>query len=235
MRVNHDWLESEFGDPKVIALSTVRTCSLTSEGSRPLGIVWHWTAGKGDPDFAENLARSIMNYDVKKDRAASWHVLIAKNGTIYQSAAFNVGTWHVGRPGVIGGKRWVNVNKVTVGCELENAGELLKVANKYYCWPYYLNPDSTAITERMDPTLEIDPSRVVMLQAKFYDAFTAQQVGSAKALLSALVKEFHWAANSCAFEHSKFDPTRKKDPGPLWATELLPGIISEVLSTTRST
>lgn len=228
MRIDkHGWLETENEtEPSILRFTTIRTCALASG---PLGIVWHWTAGKGGKDFAENLAKSLLSFDPKKDRATSWHVLIAKNGTIYQSASFHVGTWHVGRSAIINGHKWPNVNSVLLGCELENAGELVKVNNRFYCWPYFLNPDDVIGTaQQMDSTLEVDCSRAMLFQGKFYDAYTIEQEASAKLLISALVKEFQWSQAACSYLHSKLDPTRKKDPGPLWSDEILPRLIFEV-------
>ncbi len=84
------WLEPGDGDPKVTRLPTIRTYRLLVPA--PLGIVWHWTAGRGGPGFAEALARRAQTYQRGIDRAASWHVLVARDGAIYQSAPFLVGT-----------------------------------------------------------------------------------------------------------------------------------------------
>src|SRR5262245_43281835 len=120
MRIDDEgWLVAEDGDPAVTRYPTVRRYALVVPA--PLGIVWHWTAGRGGPGFAEALARRVQTYRRGIDRAASWNVLIAKDGGIHQSAPLTVGTWHVGRPGVIAGRRFENVNRATVGCELENA------------------------------------------------------------------------------------------------------------------
>jgi hypothetical protein len=103
MRLDDEgWLVAEEGDPAVARYPTVRRSPLVVPA--PLGIVWHWTAGRGGPGFAEALARRARTYRRGIDRAASWHVLIAKDGGIHQSAPFTVGTWHVGRPGVIAGR-----------------------------------------------------------------------------------------------------------------------------------
>jgi hypothetical protein len=79
MRVDDQgWLVAEDGDPRVVRYPTVRTYAVAVPA--PFGIVWHWTAGRGGSGFAEGLARRAQLYRRGIDRAASWHVLVAKDG-----------------------------------------------------------------------------------------------------------------------------------------------------------
>ena len=48
-------------------------------------MVWHWTAGRCGPRFAEALAYGIKTY-TPKDRAASWHLIIAKDGPVTEQS-----------------------------------------------------------------------------------------------------------------------------------------------------
>jgi len=233
---DHGWLVAEPGaDPQVIRYTTVRTTLLAAP--KPLGIVWHWTAGRGGvPGWSTGLAKSIMTYDSKRDRAASWHVLIGKDGIIHQSAPFLMGTWHVGRPGKIGGMDTPNVNKLAVGCELENAGQLLRVGSRFYCWPYYLNPDDPVATPELDPHLEVEAHRAEAADGGywkdapggFFDAFTPEQEESAESLLRALVMAYQWTPEVCGYGHVMFDYPRKLDPGPLWLRGALPRILGKI-------
>jgi hypothetical protein len=124
------WLVGADGEPVGKRYPTVRTYELATPA--PLGIVWHYTDGVGGPGYAEGLARHIQTFRRGVDRPASWHLVIAKDGAIYQSAPFTVGTWHVGKPGIIAGRRFANINHVTVGCELENAGRLLRLGSSAF-------------------------------------------------------------------------------------------------------
>jgi N-acetylmuramoyl-L-alanine amidase len=225
----HGWLVPNDSDPTIVRYTTVRTSSLAT--IYPIGVVWHWTGGKGNSKFSENLSRSIANYNPQKDRAASWNALIAKDGTIYQSASFHVGTWHVGRPGTIGSQRWASINRVTIGIELENAGRLLKIDSKFYCWPFYVNPTVAEKKRLMDPSLEIQMERAIMHGGVYFDNYTAKQIESAKLILAVLVNRFKWKPEVCILEHSKFDPERKEDPGPLWSEKILPSLIAEIFQT----
>ena len=229
MRIDDEgWLVPEDGDPRVVRLPTVRTYRLVVPA--PLGIVWHWTSGRGGPGFAERLARRVQTYRRGIDRPASWHVLIARDGVIHQSAPFLVGTWHVGRPGVIAGQRFDNINRATIGCELENAGRLRKIGERFYCWPFWTNPGAPAYERRPDPRYAIDALRATVVQGQgIFDAFSTEQRASAAAMLAALVARFAWAREACSYGHRDFDPKRKEDPGPVWADSVLPQILNQVL------
>lgn len=224
----------ESDDPAIVRWNTPRTTSL--EAPAPLGIVWHWTAGRCGKGFAEGCCKEIDTYDPKKDRAASWHILIAKDGTVHQCASFLRGTWHVGKPGTIGTLKSPNINRCTVGVELENAGRLIKLGQKAYCWPYWLNPDALATARQPDPRYEVDVNRARPGAGGFwkeaeggnFDAFPPAQIASARKLLSALVAKYGWEPSVCGYGHVMFDWPRKEDPGPLWLLDALPGILDAV-------
>lgn len=228
------WLVAETGDPAVKTYPTVRTYRLLVPA--PLGIVWHWTAGRGGPGFSEALARRAQTYKRGIDRAASWHVLIARDGVIYQSAPFAIGTWHVGRPGVIAGQRFDNINRATVGCELEGAGRLRKTGDSFYCWPYWTNSAAPAHERRPDPRCAVDASRATVVPGQgTFDSFTSEQERSATTMLRALAARYGWTRDVCAYGHRDFDPQRKEDPGPVWAETVLPRILNQIFGGHDST
>jgi N-acetyl-anhydromuramyl-L-alanine amidase AmpD len=236
------WLEvNTSGQAPVLKIPSVRTMPL--EETKPLGLVWHWTGGHARSTvFAKALADEIRTYDRTKDRAASWNALISKDGTIIQSVPFNVGSWHAGRPGRIGGKpvmtdgKWDasawpgklygNINRVTVGIELVNSGRLEKVGEKFYCWPFWLNPDNQA--SGADPQYEILHDRAVAIGAQWFDDFPPPQRSAAVSLLSAAALAYKWTREVSQYGHLMFDPTRKEDPGPLWLNTYLPAILDTV-------
>lgn len=227
MRIDEQgWLVADEGYPTVVRHPTVRTCALAV--AEPLGMVWHWTSGRGGPGFAERLALRIRTYRRGVDRAASWHVLIAKDGTVYQSAPFAVGTWHVGRPGVIAGRHFRNVNRATVGCELENAGRLRKFGDRFYCWPYWSNRGAPVHELRPNPRYVVDAGRAVVVPGHgTFDVFPPEQEAAAARLLAALVARFGWRREACVHGHRNFT-TNKEDPGPLWVEVVLPRVLDEV-------
>jgi len=220
------WLISAAGDPVGKRFPTVRTYELATP--MPLGIVWHYTDGVGGPGYAEGLARRIQTFRQGVDRPASWHLVIAKDGAIYQSAPFTVGTWHVGKPGVIAGRRFANINHVTVGCEFENAGRLLRLGDAAYCWPYYLDPSAPPNQRRPDPACAVPLDRAVATSMGLFDAYTAAQEASAAVVLRALVARYSWSRAVCAYGHVDFDPDNREDPGPVWSQTVLPRVLDRV-------
>jgi len=224
MRVAVDgWLQRESdSDPHLVAYPSRRSFSLFTP--TPLGLIWHWTAGIPRVGFADELARSIVTFDPSTDRAASWHVLIAKDGALYQSVPCNQGAWHVGKPGVITGKKWPNVNRVTLGCEIENAGDLKMIGGAPYAWPYYVGG---SLTRGPNPRLKIEGPTTTVADV-VYDSFTLAQEASARALIVTLRARYGWLRDAFALAHRDFDAPRKRDPGPIWMDTILPRLLDEV-------
>lgn len=221
------WLRAGAGDPLVKAYPSVRTYAL--EVPAPLGLVWHWTGDAGEPGSAEKLAARIQRYRKEFDRPASWHVLIARDGSVLQSASFCVGTWHVGRPGVIAGRQFANINRATASCELENAGRLRRIADRCYSWPYWINPAAPPNERRPNPRLLVPNARAaVVLGDGAFDAFTAEQELAAAAVVGALRDRFGWGREAFGYGHVDFDSPRKDDPGPLWRKIVLPRLLDNV-------
>jgi N-acetyl-anhydromuramyl-L-alanine amidase AmpD len=214
------------GDPAAQQFPTVRTYPLAVP--EPLGIVWHTTDERGGPGYAEALARRIQTFRNGVDRPASWHLLIAKDGAMYQSAPFTVGTWHVGVPGTIAGRRFTNVNLATGGIELENAGRLRKIGTRVYCWPFVLNPRDPITAWRPDPACEVEAERAVVTRIGLFDAFTPAQEAAAAVVIRALATRYGWTRDACAYCHVDFDPEHREDPGPIWKETILPRVLTRV-------
>jgi N-acetyl-anhydromuramyl-L-alanine amidase AmpD len=204
----------------------VRTYTLAV--AAPLGIVWHATEDRGGPGYAEALARRIQTFRSGIDRPASQHLVIAKDGSICQSAPFSVATWHVGMPGVIAGKRFANVNHATVGVELENAGRLKRLGALAYCWPYFVDPQVPAYQRRPNPSCALPLDRAVATHDGLFDTFTVAQESSATLVLHALATRYDWAREVCAYGHVQFDPQHREDPGPIWKETILPRVLDRV-------
>lgn len=245
---NTGWLlEDAEGLPPLIKSPSVRTVTL--EEPNPVGLVWHWTTGRCiSTTHAQALVDGIVTFDRNKDVAASWHCLIAKDGRIFQSVPFSMGSWHVGRPGRIGGlpqqvdgkwdpiANWTgqlfgNINRATIGVELENSGGLVKAPDgKFYCWPTYKNPEDP--NSGFDPNAEIPPERAVLVGSAsggtYYDDFPQAQRDAATRLIGALVGKYKWTRNASQYGHVMFDYPRKVDPGPLWLDKYLQAILDSV-------
>jgi N-acetyl-anhydromuramyl-L-alanine amidase AmpD len=95
---------------------------------RPIALVHHATATKAS---AERLTKKIRTYNPETDRAASWHLLAGKDGTLWQSVPLTRAAWHCSTPLTARGIRWRSANRVSTGLEWENAGPTGKT------WPAY--------------------------------------------------------------------------------------------------
>lgn len=227
------WLVPDAGDPSVKRYPTVRTYALATK--EPLGNVWHTTDDVGGPNYGDLLAQRIQRYRPRVDRAASWHLLIARNGTLFQSASFLVGTWHVGVGGVIAGRRFDNINHATTGIELENAGRLTLLGEQAYRWPYFVDPQAPAPQRRPDPKCAVDRSRAVATSAGWFDGFTLAQELSAGVVLRALVQRYGWTRETASYGHVEFDPAHREDPGPVWKQTVLPRVLEHAFGPVTKT
>lgn len=227
MRLDAGWLHNDIpGEPAIRHIPSSRTSKLQT--TKPLAVVWHYTGGVA-PDQAESLAKRIRTYDRKTDRPASWHLILARSGEIWQSAPLSRATWHVGRPGKILGKQYANINRVTIGVELENAGRLKRIGRDYYCWPYWLNPEDEPEDRKPNPKLIVDVARAARFPGVgVFETFTTLQEETAIRLLQLCVKEYGWDRQACSYGHANFDSPRKEDPGPAWTMESLPKILTKV-------
>ncbi len=218
------WLEG----PGVVRVPSVRHFALTSrtpDGEPgPLGVCWHWTGGVCRPGYAARLAQRIRGYKRGVDRAASWHVVIAKQGWVYQSISFEQGAWHSAVGRVADGPQAHRVNRSLVGIELENAGRLRYLEGAWRCHPYWkarpAGAPSTDLLREADPALTVPPARRVLVAAQgAFDEFPDAQVTAAACVLRALVARYGLAPERCGFQHGDFEP-RKEDAGPVWRAML---------------
>lgn len=216
------WLRQDDADafPKVLLRPSTRTCPL-QPGVR--GLVWHWTGGPClGPAYAEALAAEISTWNpAAVARAVSWHFLVTKNGRIIQSVPATKGAWHVGRPGVVGGVRVANVNAVTLGIELENAGKLTVGETDARCEGY---PDKPIPLSRALPWGDAPDG--------WFDEFPPAQVLAATALTKVLATAFRLDRAACSSGHVTYDRGRKIDPGPVWLERHLPKLLDEVFTPT---
>lgn len=216
------WLASTPGGAAVVHVPTVRTTPLVT--GAPLGLVWHATGGVGGPAFGRQLAEHIRGYRRDVDRPASWTALIDRAGTLFQSAPFTVGTWHVGRPGVVAGRSFRNVNAATIGVELENAGPAVKLAGATYAYPFWRDRAARVPESRA----RLPEERVETFDGGLFDAFPEAQVGTAFELMIAVVRHFGWTPDRVALSHAQFAAPRKTDPGALWMRKILPGLLARL-------
>jgi N-acetylmuramoyl-L-alanine amidase len=153
-------------------------------------------------------ASAMSSIDWWKDPEAGGteaHVVIDRDGTIYQVRAFNQRADHAGRPGKA---RWRcprtkrmfdGLNSCTIGIELANAA------------------DDTKLAQRMGGALVFAKHRNGG-KAKEWESYPEAQVKACIALCQALVKRYNL---DDMFGHDDCAPERKVDPGPAFPMERL--------------
>lgn len=191
-----------------IKIPTRRICPMVPPG--PLALVQHWTASGADDSRGNRDSKALAKWiaDPKSDARASWHLLIDRDGTLIQSAPLNVGTWHVGKTGTVEG--FVrDVNRTTLGLELENLGELKADGEGLAGWPWGARAPhvSGGAGERL---VDADGS------SRWWHRYTPAQEATFERLVRALAVKFGWGAGAFRYGHCDFDSPRKIDPGPLW-------------------
>lgn len=152
---------------RVVRIPSVRSSRLTTPASEPLGVMLHYTAT--DHGTAASLAKRIRTYDPKKDRAASWHVIVAHDGTLYQSIPFERGAWHCAKGRLYAADGEHTINRSTIGVELEGHGadkhpppieQVIALERLYSAilGAYDMPPDWLALEHRKyDPSRRADP------------------------------------------------------------------------------
>lgn len=153
-------------------------------------LIIHFTAGRS----AETSAKFLARPDVQ----ASAHLVIGRDGAVYQLVPFNLVSWHAGIS-QYGGRK--GFNKYAIGIELDNAGALMKTGNQYQAWFGKKYPESDVV--RATHKNETTP--------KYWHVYTEKQ-------LEVLTEISHLIAAKYNIKeilgHDDISPGRKTDPGP---------------------
>jgi N-acetylmuramoyl-L-alanine amidase len=92
---------------------------------KPRYLVLHYTAGSSAASSVASLCAC------KPQGNASAHLVLARDGAITQLAPFNVVTWHAGV------SQWngiVGLNGASIGVEIDNAGPMNVVGDRFVAW-----------------------------------------------------------------------------------------------------
>jgi N-acetylmuramoyl-L-alanine amidase len=159
-------------------------------GGSPMNIrrflVLHHTAG------ATGLS-SINFWRTPEARGASAHIVIDRDGTIYQCRPFNRTCGHAG---VSKWRGYEGLNSCSIGIELANAGD--------------------------NPTLAKRWSKLPLVKAKHknggpekeWEAYPEAQMKSLIEVSRAITKRYNMDPDSDVAGHDQIAPSRKVDPGP---------------------
>jgi len=156
----------------------------------PDTIVIHYTAGKS--------AESSANYLCKDEVKASAHLVIGRDGKIYQLVPFDTIAWHAGKS-EYAGRKWLN--KFSIGIELDNAGVLEKTGDEYQAWFGTKYPASEVIyaTHRNETS------------PRYWQTYTEIQLDTCRSVCELLISKY---SIKTIVGHEEIAPKRKQDPGP---------------------
>ena len=189
MKISHHRLIADRGE----LLCHVETPNL-GEAMTPEYLVIHYTAGCS----AEGAVAWLCDPAAR----ASAHLVIGHDGRLTQLAPFNRIAWHAGR------SRWAgrsNVNSCSIGIELDNAGRLERVGERW----------------RSSIGLREYPDNQVLIANHQHDRpgtppcgwhrYSQAQLAAAGEVGMLLVREY---ALKDVVGHDDIAPGRKSDPGP---------------------
>jgi N-acetylmuramoyl-L-alanine amidase len=156
----------------------------------PQYLVMHYTAGSSASSSADWLCNPAAK--------ASAHVVLGRAGEIIQLAPFNVVTWHAGISHWAG---LTGMNNFSIGIEMDNAGILRKVGDRYASSFGRFYPDDEVVVARhKHGTVE-----------QAWHAYTEPQIARAFELAELLVT--HYGLKE-VLGHEDIARGRKSDPGP---------------------
>lgn len=158
----------------------------------PDTILLHYTGGGNAMSSAHYLARA--------DTDVSAHLVISRDGGIIQILPFDTMAWHAGESEYEGR---TNLNRYSIGIEVDNAGELHRRNGKFYSW---FNK------EYMPDEVYTD---CVNGRACYWHNYTMQQFETLLHVCRLLISEYPIRQ---VLRHSDVT-TRKLDPGPAFPFE----------------
>lgn len=175
---------------KIIRVKCDKNKKLFGPGN-PDSIIIHFTAGSS----AESSVKSLCN----PTDDSSAHVVVGRNGIVYQMVPFNTIAWHAG-VSEYKGKKWFN--NCAIGIEIDNAGELTETNGRYVSWfgKVYPSEDVFVGIHRNQKT------------KKYWHAYPDTQVLIVEELCRALISKY--PNIKTILGHEEIAPDRKTDPGP---------------------
>jgi len=176
--------------------SMIAQKNATPFGTPPDTIIIHYTAGSS--------ALSSANWLQRGDVKASAHVVIGKEGEIYQIVPFTNIAWHAGESSY-GGRR--DFNKFSIGIELDNPGFLTRTGNEYVA----------AFGTKYPANQVIEAVHRNEKSPRFWHIYTEAQLAACEELCQALIATY--TSLNQILGHEEISPGRKQDPGPAFPLE----------------
>ena len=150
-------------------------------------LVIHFTAGA-------SAKSSIEFWKTPAARGASAHIVIDRDGTIYQCRPFNRTCWHAGKSQWADpktGKMYYGLNSCSIGIELANGGS---------SFPRKFSAMEPVKARHKNGGAEVE-----------WEAYPEAQLAVCEALSKALVARYYL---DDVVGHDDIAPDRKNDPGP---------------------
>lgn len=139
-----------------------------------------------------------INTALNPESRVSWHLTIGRDGSIKQTANFRQIAWHAGKSfwnAKQVNRTYTNLNKYSIGIELDNAGLLTKKDNKFYTAYGQEVPLSNVFMDTTNNTWEL---------------FSENQINLCNEIALKLAKHYNCVD---ILGHNEIAPDRKVDPG----------------------
>jgi N-acetylmuramoyl-L-alanine amidase len=156
----------------------------------PRYLVFHFTAGRS--------AQTSIDWFCNPSANASAHLIVGRDGSIYQLAPFNIRTWHAGKSDWDG---LSGLNSYSIGIEMDNPGKLTKAGSKYLSWFQAEYPEDEVLHAKHRYEDGIS----------WWHTYTEIQIEKALDLAIILVKSYNLKE---IIGHEDISRGRKNDPGP---------------------
>lgn len=158
-------------------------------------IVIHYTAGANAISSAKYLAAD--------NTPVSAHLVIARDGQIFQMVDFKTQAWHAGKSKY---KSKNGLNGYSIGIELDNVGILKQHNNRYYAWFGRRIPE-VQVVELVNPQTGFKA---------FWQTYTEIQLNTLKDVCNKLLSYYPIKR---IVGHSEVSLSGKIDPGPAFPIE----------------
>ena len=163
----------------------------------PDTIVFHFTA-TGSLQAAVN---ELLDSEVK----ASAHLVIGRNGSVVQLMPFDRIAWHAGVSEYQGRK---DLNRYSIGIELENAGRLMKSGDQYLAW-FGRTYGEDEVVQATHPQ-ESEPG--------YWHRYTEPQISTLMEVCRLLCSHYRITA---LVGHDTVSLDNKMDPGPAFPLSVI--------------
>ncbi|WP_310558879.1 N-acetylmuramoyl-L-alanine amidase [Flavobacterium sp.] len=191
MKIANQRLAAEDPSEKIIQETTTNRGGIINSQF----IIIHFTSGRE--------AESSVSWFKNPDAEASAHIVIGRDGKIFQLIDFNKKAWHAG---VSRWAHWNGLNNFSIGIELENPGRLTKRDGKFYSW-FEKEYTSTDIVELIHKHED---------QPSFWLSYTEKQLASCMEVCKQVLNKYPIID---ILGHDDIAPFRKNDPGPMFPME----------------